>query len=41
MPIVAAGRPFLTYKDATRHLQPLTAEAREAVCLEIRENAER
>ena len=40
-PIVAAGRPFLTYKDAARHLQPLTAEAREAVCLEIRENAER
>ncbi len=40
-PIVAAGRSFISYKDAARHLQALTVEARETVYREIRENAER
>lgn len=40
-PVLAAGMSFLTYKDAARHLQSLNAEARDAACREIRENAER
>ncbi|BBE34136.1 hypothetical protein [Sphingosinicella microcystinivorans] len=39
-PIAAAGRSFLTYKEAARHLQSLAIEAREEAYREIRENAE-
>jgi hypothetical protein len=31
-PIVADGRPFLTYKDASRYLRSLPVEDREAAC---------
>jgi hypothetical protein len=31
VPIVADGRAFLTYRDATRHLLSLDADARNAV----------
>ncbi len=36
VPIVAGGRSFLTYKDASRHLESLTGDARDAAYLEIR-----
>jgi len=39
VPIVAAGRPFLTYKDASRYLQSLAPHARDAAYAEMKEQA--
>lgn len=36
VPIVADGRPFLTFKEASRYLQSLPAEAREAAYLQMK-----
>jgi hypothetical protein len=36
VPIVADGRPFLTYKEASRYLLSLGAEARDAAYLEMK-----
>lgn len=38
-PIVADGKPFLTYKEASRYLLSLEAEAREAAYLEMKRQA--
>lgn len=35
-PIVADGRPFLTYKDATKYLLALPEDARDAVYAEMK-----
>jgi hypothetical protein len=40
VPIMADGRPFLTYKEASRYLQSITAEAREAAYVQMREQAQ-
>ena len=37
VPVIADGRPFLTYKDASRYLQSLAPEARDAAYAEMRE----
>lgn len=39
VPIVADGRPFLTYKEASRHLQALAPALREAVYAEMKRQA--
>lgn len=39
VPIVADGRPFLTYKAASLYLRSLTPEAREAAYAEMKEQA--
>jgi hypothetical protein len=39
VPIIADGRPFLTYKDATQYLHSLAAEARDAAFLEMKNKA--
>jgi hypothetical protein len=39
VPIVVDGRPFLTYKDASRYLQTLSSEARETAYIQMREQA--
>lgn len=39
IPIIADGKPFLTYKDASRYLASLTPEAREAAYAEMKEHA--
>lgn len=39
VPIIADGRSFLTYKDASRHLQALTPEERETVYAEMKRQA--
>lgn len=36
VPIVADGREFLTFKDASRYLQTLEPEARDAVYAEMK-----
>lgn len=36
VPIVADGRPFLTYREASRYLQSLPPEAREAAYAEMK-----
>lgn len=36
VPLVAADRSFLTYKDASRYLESLTSEARDAAYADIR-----
>ncbi|MCE7796836.1 hypothetical protein LWE61_09725 [Sphingobium sufflavum] len=36
IPIIADGRPFLTYKDAARYLQSLTVDARDAAYDEMK-----
>lgn len=36
VPIMADGKPFLTFKDANRYLQSLPPETREAVYLEMK-----
>ena len=36
VPIVADGRPFLTYKEASRYLRSLAPEARDAVYREMK-----
>ena len=35
VPIVADGRSFLTYQEASRHLQSLALEARDAAYAEL------
>ncbi|MBB4857326.1 hypothetical protein HNO88_000633 [Novosphingobium chloroacetimidivorans] len=39
VPIVADGRPFLTYKEASRYLQSLAPQAREAAYAQMKEQA--
>lgn len=39
VPIMADGRPFLTYKEASRYLQSLPSEARDAAYAQMREQA--
>lgn len=39
IPIVADGRPFLTYKEASRYLRSLTPPARDAAYEEMKEQA--
>lgn len=39
VPIIADGRPFLTYKEASRYLQSLTPEARDRVYAEMKGKA--
>lgn len=39
LPIVADGRPFLTYKHASRYLRALTPQARDAAYAEMRKQA--
>jgi hypothetical protein len=39
VPIVADGRPFLTYKDASRYLRSLAPQARDAAYAEMKEQA--
>lgn len=39
VPIVADGRPFLTFKEASRYLQSLSPEAREAAYVHMKEQA--
>jgi len=41
VPMVVSGRLLLTYRDASRYLQSLAGEVREAAYREIRDNAER
>lgn len=36
VPIIADGRPFLTYKDASQYLQSLAPEARDAVYAQMK-----
>jgi hypothetical protein len=38
-PLVADGRPFLTYKEASRYLESLGAEARDAAYAELKAKA--
>lgn len=38
VPLVAGGRSFLTYKDASRYLQALAPEAREAAYTQLKGN---
>lgn len=39
VPVIADGKPFLTYKAARQYLQSLTPEARDAAYLEMKESA--
>lgn len=39
VPIIADGRSFLTFKDASQYLQSLTQEARDAAYAEMKANA--
>lgn len=36
VPIIADGRPFLTYKDATRYLADLEPQARDAAYAQMK-----
>lgn len=36
VPVIADGMPFLTYKEARKHLESLPPEQREAVYLEMK-----
>ena len=38
-PIIAAGKPFLTYRDATRFLRSLEPQARDAAYAEMKDQA--
>jgi len=40
IPIVADGKPFLTYKDASRYLQALEPPARDAAYAEMKKQAD-
>ncbi|EJL24652.1 hypothetical protein [Novosphingobium sp. AP12] len=40
VPIIADGRPFLTFRDASRYLQSLPPEAREAAYLQMKAAAQ-
>ena len=37
IPIIADGTPFLTYKDASRYLESLAPQARDAAYAEMKE----
>ena len=39
VPLVADGREFLTFKDASRYLQSLSPEARDAAYSQLKANA--
>lgn len=39
VPIVVDGQPFLTFREASRYLLTLAAEARDAAYLEMRQQA--
>lgn len=39
VPVIADGRPFLTYKDASRYLLSLTPAGRELAYAQIKEGA--
>lgn len=39
VPIIADGKPFLTYKDAVKYLEALEADTREAVYEEMKASA--
>lgn len=39
VPIIADGRPFLTYADASRYLQSMAPQARDAAYAEMKEQA--
>ncbi|MEJ5975483.1 hypothetical protein WG901_02455 [Novosphingobium sp. PS1R-30] len=39
VPIIIDDRPFLTYKDASRYLEALAPEAREAAYAEMKRQA--
>lgn len=39
IPIVAGGRPFLTYKDASLYLRSLSPQARDAAYAEMKQQA--
>lgn len=39
VPIVADGRPFLTYKDASQYLQSLDPQVRDAAYAEMKKQA--
>lgn len=39
VPVIADGRPFLTYKEASQYLEGLPPEAREAAYLEMKNQA--
>lgn len=39
VPIIVDGRAFLTYKEASRYLLSLTADAREKAYLEMKSGA--
>jgi hypothetical protein len=40
VPIIVDGRLFLTYKEASRHLQSLSPQARDAAYAAMKEQAE-
>jgi hypothetical protein len=39
IPIIADGKCFLTYKEASLYLQSLAPQARDAACAEMQEKA--
>ncbi|MCI4589762.1 hypothetical protein MOK15_06610 [Sphingobium sp. BYY-5] len=39
IPVIADGRPFLTYKDAVRHLLSLATDQRDAAYAEMKAHA--
>jgi hypothetical protein len=39
VPIIADGKPFLTYRGASKYLQSLTPQARDAAYAEMKEMA--
>jgi hypothetical protein len=39
VPIIVDGRPFLTYKEASRYLQSIEGEARESAYAQMKEQA--
>lgn len=38
-PIIADGRPFLTYREASQYLRSITPQARDVVYAEMKEQA--
>jgi hypothetical protein len=39
VPIIVDGRPFLTYKEASRYLQSIEGDARESAYAQMKEQA--
>lgn len=39
VPVIANGRPFLTYRDASQYLQSLAPQDRDAAYAEMKEQA--